>query len=231
MDESTPLLSPELFAFLCDLRQHNERAWFEANRQRYEDHVRRPLLAFIEAFAAPLHRLSPHFRAEARGSGGSLFRIHRDTRFAADKSPYKTNAGVQFRHACGRDAHAPGYYLHLAPDEVFVAAGVWHPEPAVANQIREAIVERSDEWQAILSAPDFAAAGFYLDGSSYQRVPPGYDRDHPLAVDLRRRDFVAVADLSEAEVCRADFLVLFGRRCAAVTPFMRFVTQALGQPF
>jgi hypothetical protein len=96
--------------------------------------------------------------ADARPVGGSMFPIHRDTRFARDKSPYKTNAGAHFRHR-SRDAHAaPGYYLHLAPGQVFFGAGVWHPDPASLLAIRKALVERSADWKRITGARAFKAA-------------------------------------------------------------------------
>ena len=89
---------PELFAFLAELELNNNREWFGANRHRYEEHLLEPALAFIEDFAPRLQKISPHFRADARPSGGSLFRIYRDTRFSKDKSPYKTHVGLHFRH-------------------------------------------------------------------------------------------------------------------------------------
>jgi uncharacterized protein (TIGR02453 family) len=100
--------SPELFSFLAELRANNNRDWFAANKDRYEEDLLEPALAFIAAFAPRLEKISPHFRAEARPSGGSLFRIYRDTRFSKDKSPYKTNVGIHFRHEQAKDAYAPG---------------------------------------------------------------------------------------------------------------------------
>ena len=146
-------IGPELFAFLRELGAHNDRAWFAANRARYDDHVRDPLLCFIADFGPRLAEISPQFVADPRPAGGSLFRIHRDTRFSRDKAPYKTNAGVQFRHAAGRDAHAPGFYLHLEAGEVFAAAGLWHPGPTELGKVRDAIVERSEEWGRLVAAP------------------------------------------------------------------------------
>ncbi|MFH1567665.1 MAG: DUF2461 domain-containing protein [Gemmatimonadota bacterium] len=231
MAEHNPYITPKLFQFLRDLKRHNDRDWFEAHKQRYEDDVRGPLLAFIDDFAEPLYQISPHFRAEARKVGGSLFRIFRDVRFAKDKTPYKTNAGVHFRHENARDAHAPGFYLHLGPEEVFVAAGIWNPEPEVANRIRAAIVEHPDEWKKALQCTAFARGGFYLDGDSYKRPPAGFDRDHPLIADLKRKSFAAVADLTEAEACAAGFVKAFARQCQSTAPFVRFLTEAVGQPF
>ena len=78
-----------------------------------------------------LYEVITHFLAIPKAQGGSLFRIHRDTRFSKDKSPYKTHIGVQFRHDRSKDVHAPGYYFPLEPGGCFVAFGMWHPEPLV----------------------------------------------------------------------------------------------------
>src|SRR5918996_1594329 len=131
---------PELFSFLADLRANNDREWFAANKHRYEEHLLEPAMAFVDAFAPRLRKLSPHFRADSRPSGGSLFRIYRDTRFSKDKSPYKTHLGLHFRHERAKDVHAPGYYLHIGPDEVYAGAGIWHPDTDGATRIRESIV-------------------------------------------------------------------------------------------
>ncbi|MCH7945702.1 MAG: TIGR02453 family protein, partial [Armatimonadetes bacterium] len=117
---ASPRLKPELLKFLSDLKKNNNRQWFQKNKDRYESDVREPLLKFIEAFEPRLHKISPHFIADARKTGGSLFRIYRDTRFSHDKRPYKTHAGVQFRHERAKDVHAPGFYLHIEPKQVFV---------------------------------------------------------------------------------------------------------------
>ena len=145
---------PELFSFLTDLRANNDREWFAANKDRYERDLLEPSLAFIEDFAPRLDKISPHFRADARPSGGSLFRIYRDTRFSKDKSPYKTNLGIHFRHERAKDAHAPGYYLHIGPGEVFAGGGIWHPGTEGATRIREAIVADSERWRRATRAGD-----------------------------------------------------------------------------
>jgi len=147
---------PELFSFLEDLGANNDREWFAANKRRYEEHLLEPALAFIGEFAPRLEKISPHFRADARPSGGSLFRIYRDTRFSKDKSPYKTNVGLHFRHERAKDAHAPGYYLHIGPDEVFGGAGIWHPATDAANRIREAIVADRERWKRATRGGAFA---------------------------------------------------------------------------
>ncbi|HZD04000.1 MAG TPA: TIGR02453 family protein, partial [Longimicrobiales bacterium] len=136
--------SPALFRFLQDLADHNDRDWFDANRHRYEEDVREPALRFILAFGPRLKEISPHFRADPRKQGGSLFRIHRNLRFQPDAPPYKTHTGIQFRHEAGRDAHAPGFYLHLEPGGCFVGVGTWRPDSTTLKVIREAIVADPD---------------------------------------------------------------------------------------
>ncbi|MEM6532458.1 MAG: TIGR02453 family protein, partial [Myxococcota bacterium] len=107
-----PHFSPALFKFLRDLEKNNNREWFQTHKPRFEEHVKAPLLRFIEDIEAPLMKVSKHIVADPSPSGGSMFRIYRDVRFSKDKRPYKTHAAAQFRHATGKDAHAPGYYMH-----------------------------------------------------------------------------------------------------------------------
>ena len=225
-----PFITPKLFAFFRDLKKNNTREWFEANKDRYETEVREPLLAFIDAFAEPLYRISPHFRADARKQGGSLFRIHRDVRFSKDKTPYKTQAGVQFRHESARDAHAPGFYLHLDPGEVFLGGGVWHPDKETLLKIRGAILDHPEAWKKAVGGAAFRRH-FALDGDSYKRVPAGLDPDHPLIEDLMRKDFIALQDSSVTEVCAAGFPKQFAATCKSLSPLMKFLTEAVGLPF
>ena len=89
--------------------------------------MRDALVQFVSDFGDRLREISPHMVADPRLSGGSIFRIYRDVRFSKDKSPYKTNAGMHFRHEVGREVHGPGLYLHLQPGQVFAAAGIWRP--------------------------------------------------------------------------------------------------------
>src|ERR1041385_1103626 len=148
-------MTPEVFAFLRELKKNNNREWFAENKTRYEQRVRGPILQFISDFQPRLARISEHLVADPRPSGGSLFRIHRDTRFSKDKSPYKTHTGIQFRHERAKDVHAPGYYLHLAPDDVFFACGMWRPDGPSLALIRDRIVAKPDAWRAAVGDAAF----------------------------------------------------------------------------
>ncbi len=227
---SAGYFSPATFAFLRDLAENNTREWFRANRSRYEETVREPALRFIVDFAPHLGEVSPHFRADPRTQGGSLFRIYRDIRFARDKRPFKTHTGIQFRHDARNDVHAPGFYLHLEPGACFAAMGIWHPDGKTLKAIRETLVERPDAWRAVISSPTFAER-FSLSGDRLSRAPRGFDPRDSLIEDLKWKDFVAVADLSECQVVAPGFLQAYAVLCHAGAAFMAFLCRALELPF
>jgi len=221
---------PTIFQFLEELADNNNRPWFQENKGRYEREVLKPCLDFIRALAPRLKKISEFFVASDRRVGGSLLRVYRDTRFSKDRSPYKTNAGIQFRHEFGRDIHAPGFYVHIAPRECFLALGLWRPDPASLNRIRQAIVQRPDRWQQARGDRKFRRR-FVLEGDSLKRPPRGFPADHPHAEDLKRTDFIGLEDLSEQDVLNEKFLDRASASFAAGRPFMRFLCNALKVPF
>jgi len=219
---STRSFGPELFRFLVDLKANNDRDWFNANKDRYEEHVRGPTLDFVADFAPHLEQISPHFVADPRPSGGSLFRIHRDTRFSKDKSPYKPYVGVQFRHERAKDTHTPGFYLHLQPRAVFVGVGIWHPDTPTLSRIREAILDDPKAWGRATGNRSLRLAG-----DSLKRAPAGFDPEHPLIEDLRRKDYIATVELTQKEVCSRGFVERFAGTCEEGAPLVRFLCGAL----
>ena len=218
---------PALFEFLAELRLNNNREWFQANKGRYESYVQGPLMQFVADFAEPLHDIAPHLVADPRPSGGSVFRIYRDVRFSKDKSPYKTQAAVHFRHEVGKEVHGPGFYMHLSPGDVFAGAGMWHPDSKTLGKVRDSIVARSTQWKQLLSGMDFKAQ-HKLEGDSLSRPPKGYDPDHPLIEDLKRKDFLVSKSFSEENACSAGFIDQFAETCRTTSPLMKFLTTAVG---
>jgi len=216
---------PELFAFLRDLSENNDREWFNANKHRYENDLLEPALAFIEDFGLRLPAISPHLVADARRQGGSLFRIYRDTRFAKDKSPYKTQAGIYFRHERSKEAHSPGLYLHLEPRNVFAGGGIWHADPKTAHAVRTAIAKDPDGWAEAKHGIELA------QGEALKRVPTAFDKGHRHADDLRRRDFAAIRRFTQKEATTAGFLDRYEEACRSFTPLMRFLCRAVGAPY
>jgi uncharacterized protein (TIGR02453 family) len=224
------MFTDSTFRFLDELAANNNKTWFEANKKNYELLVREPALDFIEEMAPVLATFAPSFRVEARKMGGSLMRVYRDTRFSRDKTPYKTNIGIQFRHQLGKDIHAPGFYVHIASDECFFAVGCWHPEPDALSRIRNLIAEKPEQWLAARDDKKFLAQ-WNLWGDSLARPPRGYDANHPLITDIKRKDYIAMSPLSIAEVAGKGLVKLSGKRFAATVPFMKFLCAALGVAF
>ena len=217
-----PSFSPELFAFLRELSANNQREWFQANKTRYEEVVKEPALAFVEDMGYLLPEVAPHLVAD----GKSLFRIYRDTRFAKDKSPYKTHVGIYFRHERAAEADTAGLYLHLEPRHVFLGAGIWHPPSAALKRLRDAIVARPDEWRAAREAGE--PAWHLGEGESLKRPPAGYAGDHPLIDDLKRKSFAIVSPLTQKDATGRGFLEECTERARAAQLFMTFVCEALG---
>jgi uncharacterized protein (TIGR02453 family) len=214
--------TPDSFAFLRELRDNNNRDWFLAHKPQYERHVRDPALRFISDFGPRLARIAPRLVADARPSGGSMFRIYRDTRFSRDKSPYKTHVGIHFFHESAKAAASvPGFYLHLSPDQCFAAGGIWHPDPLALRRMREAIAGGSPEWKAIKRSK------LPIEGGSLKRPPKGYPADHPFIDDLKLTDFVTSVAVTEKELCSPRFLSDFADHCRKMVPLMKFVTHAL----
>ena len=215
----------ELFAFLAELRRHNNREWFNENKDRYLAEVRDPMLALVASLAPGLARISRHIAVDPRPSGGSLMRIYRDTRFSRDKTPYKTNVGIHFGLKAPRDFEAPGYYLHLEPGSVFMGAGLWHPGADALRAIRDAIVRDPRGWRQA------RRAGLSHDEATLKRPPRGFDPDHPLVEDLKRLSFTTGVEFSERQACAPDFPARFVTACRRATPLMRFLAKALGVAF
>jgi uncharacterized protein (TIGR02453 family) len=220
------MFSPATLNFLDALSGNNNRRWFEDNKSEYESLVRQPALEFITSMAPHLAKFAPNFRAEAKKIGGSLMRIQRDTRFSRNKEPYKTNIGIQFRHALGKDVHAPGFYLHIAPDECFVGVGCWHPEADALEQIRQRIAEYPELWFAAKDDRKFVKH-YTLEGDSLTRPPKGYAANHPAIEDLKRKDFIGLSPLTKDEIAGTGLVKIASSRFAAAVPLMKFLCDSM----
>jgi len=218
----------DFFPFLEDLREHNNRDWFQENKERYERAVRDPCLSFIADLAPRLRRLSQHFFADPSPVGGSMMRIYRDIRFSKDKSPYKTAIGLHFRHTKGEES-APAFYVHLEPKSSSAGGGVWRPPAPALKRIRDAIAAKPAAWERA-KAGEFRA-GCGMAGASLKRPPPGYDPDHRFIEDIKRKDFAATLALSNKDVTSAGVMDTMLGAFATIGPLMRFLTEAVGLPY
>ena len=215
-----------LFDFLRELKANNEKEWFDSNKDRYDAAVRDPLLAFIAAFRPRLFDISPYLIADPKPTGGSMFRIYRDTRFSKNKEPYKTVASAFFSHQTG-GKQGPGIYLHLEPENCFAGVGHWRPDRVARSRVTNAISAKPDAWREATSGKEFRKL-FKMEGDSLVKMPRQYAPQHPFAEDLKRKDFIVIWYFSERQACAVDFIDRFDNIARVATPYLEFIIKAAG---
>ncbi len=212
--------SREAVQFLTDLASNNDRAWFQPRKDAYERLLKEPLEELIAELADRFAARGIPLEADPRRSP---FRIYRDVRFSKDKSPYKTNLGASFPLV---GASGIGGYFHLAPGEIFVGGGMWHPEPPLLAFFRTRVAADPTTIRALMAEPAFAGT-FTLGGDQLKRVPAGYSPDHPAADLLRHKDVVFSRRLSDDEAFSSQLPDLIASSLAAAVPLMTYLA---GQP-
>ena len=225
--------TPAVFTFLKELEQNNNKPWWEENKDRYIRLIREPAKEFIADFGQRLQGISDHFVADTRTNGGSLMRPYRDVRVSKDKTPYKTNVGIQFRHEMGKDVHAPGFYVHIERGACFAGVGLWTPETKVAHQIRDAIYEDPDGWKKASRYKSFTNV-WSLDAEQedrLKRVPKQYDADFPYADDLRMKSFIAGHRFTQKAVTSPEFDAELAKAFKAGSNLNAFLCTAIGLPY
>ena len=220
----------DTFRFLEELQENNNRPWFAANKERYESSLLQPALQLIRCLERPLHKAAPLLKVEAKKVGGSLMRIYKDTRFSKDKTPYKTNIGIHFRHQAGKDVHAPGVYLHIANDECFLGVGIWRPPTEALKAIRDFISHNSTAWRKIAKNKKFSA-NFGLYDDRLKSVPRGFDKEDPMIDDLRLKSFIGMAPLTRDQLQSTDIVATITNLVKSGKPLMLALGEALGQPY
>ena len=218
------------YRFLRALARNNSREWFHEHKAEYEAQLRGPFTRLISDLQPDLLAISDHYRADPRGVGGSLFRIHRDTRFSNDKTPYKTWSGARFFHARSKQVESPSFYLHVQPGKCFIGAGLWHPQTETQRRIRQFILDNPGSWKLAVHSADFQRR-FYMDGASLARPPRGFPADHELIADFRRKDFVAMAALDDEVVMGPRLRQAVARQMLELSPLVDYLCAALDLEF
>ncbi len=226
----TTYFTPASFKFLNDLARNNSRDWFLANKTRFEEQLRTPFLTLLGDLQAPLAKISPHYRADTRSQGGSLFRQHRDTRFAHDKTPYKTWAGARLFHERSKGIEAPVFYLHIQPGGCFAGGGLWHPQPDALKKVRDFLADNPAAWKKATQGKAFRER-LTQGGDALTRPPRGFDPTHELIDDIKRKDFVASATFDEKLATSAEFKPYLVDTCKRVAPMVDYLCAALDLEF
>ena len=219
------------FKFLRGLARHNEREWFQAHKAEYDEHVRGPFQRLLTDLQPVLAGVSEHYRSEPKTVGGSLFRIQRDTRFANDKTPYKTWQGARLFHERGRQVEAPSFYLHLQPGNCFIASGLWHPEPDSLRRIRHFILDNPGSWKAAAHEPKFRRRFDLDEDEMLVRMPRGFPDDFEFAHDLRRKNFVALRAIGDEAMTGPRLLKTLETDLSGLAPFTDYLCAALDLEF
>jgi uncharacterized protein (TIGR02453 family) len=217
--------SKATFTFLRGLAENNEKAWFDSHRDDYECHVREPFVEALEVCADA----TVGGPWELHGGRQTMFRINRDVRFAKDKSPYKTSVGGLLTPTGDKRENAGVAYLHLADGGGFVACGYHQLAPARLAPIRDQIIERSDEFTAVLAR--LAARGRALsDDDSLRTMPRGYSEyaDHEHAEHLRLRSFMLSQNVTQKDWISGDVADKVVALVADSAELVAFVARASG---
>jgi uncharacterized protein (TIGR02453 family) len=226
-----PSFRPQSLQFLRGLARHNQKAWFENHRATYEGEVLGPLRELVEEMDVQFARFAPEIIGHPKRS---IFRIYRDVRFSADKSPYKTHAAAWFYHrdaskSVGSGGGGAGFYFHLEPGASFVGGGIWMPPRESLTRIRDAIVDGHPSFERIVTARPFTRRfGTLSDEAMLKRLPRGFTEETPGARWLRYQSFTVGRALADDEVLRPDLPKVLVREYTTMLPLVRWLNGALG---
>ncbi len=221
---SAPRFTIETLTFLRSLRRHNEREWFRNHRDAYEAHVRGPMVDVIDRLATDLTQFAPQLIATPKMS---MYRIYRDTRFSADKSPYKTHVSAVFPHRALTKHGGAGLYFHVATDHVLVGAGIYAPEAPQLYQLRKHVASNTTRFRTIVESPRFRRSFGHVSGQRLKQVPRGFDADHPAAEYLKLRQFLAGTERPAEFATRPRFYGSLRRLFEQLAPFVMFLNEPL----
>ena len=227
------LFTSDSLAFFRGLARHNRKPWFEAHRSDWERHVKGPMADLVEEMDLRLAGFAPEIVGDPKRS---VFRLYRDVRFSADKSPYKTHAACWFFHGegsskVGREAHGggAGFYFHLEPGKSLVGGGCWMPPRPALQKFRKAIADDPRGFESVVRAKTVRTRfGGLEEEGMLKRVPRGFANDHPAAQWLRFQSFTVGRSLTDAQVTGARLTTTLVADFAAMLPLVRWLNGVLG---
>ena len=210
-------LNPAIFRYFKQLAKNNNREWFEQHKPEFK-----ALETEVKLFGESLKdQLNQHDSIDRF----KVFRIYRDVRFSTDKTPYKTHFGLTWHRT--KPEFRGGYYLHLKPNDIFLACGFWDPAPADLKRIRQEIDQDGDEYRNLINAPNFKNTWGALQGTAVKTAPKGYAKDHPNIDLLRFKQHIFMIRYTEKEVAAADFMDRLDAALQAVRPFVDYMSAVL----
>jgi uncharacterized protein (TIGR02453 family) len=215
---------PEMVQFFRSLKRNNRREWFQPRKHLFEQHVKAPMLELIAAINAEMEKFAPEYVTEPKNA---IFRIYRDTRFSADKTPYKTHVAASFSRRGGERLGTGGFYFSLSPEAIEVSAGIWHPEREVMLTVRNHIAETHEELSRILADKKSRKLAGELKGDALSRSPKGFDPAHPAAGFIKMKDWVLDVSLDASLATTPVLYREIVERFRAMTPLVGYLNRPL----
>ena len=214
-------ISPSNFQFLADLKENNNREWFNVNKERYQE-AHENSIAFADDV---LNQMTQHDQIVQQTGKKCLFRIYRDVRFSKNKLPYKTHWGIGMKRATVW--LRGGYYYHIEPQGSFVAGGFWGPNSEDLLRIRQELAVDATPLRTIIQSSEFQANFGELIGDKVKTAPRGFPKDHPNIDLLRHKQFMVKRDFSDEEVLANDFQDKVVNTFLAMRPYFDYMSEVL----
>ena len=224
MPPAAAVFSAQTLKFLRALKRNNRREWFQPRKEQFDAEVRAPMLAIVERLADDLRSIAPEIVVDPKTA---MYRIYRDTRFSENKTPYKTHVAAVFPWRGLAKHEGAGLYFHVSPDDVWMGGGMYSPQTAQLQAVREHIAGNVRRMRAIVESPGFRRHVGELEGERLQRVPRGFPKDHAGAEYLKYRQFLAGRELPPAMACSPKFYSTLITVFRQVAPLARFLNEPL----
>jgi uncharacterized protein (TIGR02453 family) len=219
-----PYFNQKALDFLRQLKRNNRREWFEARREIYERELKAPMLALIEKITEGMTEYAP---AHVRPAQKSMLRIYRDTRFSADKTPYKTHLAAWWARSGAEKTSGSGYYCHVSPTELVIAAGVFMPPKEQLLAIRQHLLEQHEEFKRLIEAKKLRTKMTLHDTAALTRPPKGFPADHPAIEWIKGRQWGVIATLPADPALQPRLAETIGGYFRLSQPLVDFLNEPL----
>lgn len=218
-----PYFRPEALTFLRNLARHNDRAWFTPRKPTFEAELKEPMLAAIRKITEAMLDFAPN---HVRPAEKCMFRIYRDTRFSNDKRPYKTHVAAWWTHQGLGKTSGAGYYFHISPKELIIAAGSYMPEKEQLAAIRHWLLDNHEDFRKLLQNSKVRKTFEEFEGNSLTRPPKGFPKDHPALDLIQCRQWGLAATLPPTEALKPSLAATIIRHFRIAAP----IVDALNTP-
>jgi len=218
------MLKSSTLNFLKQLKKHNNRPWFDENKEKYLE-AREDFNAFVEQVLLAYGKVEPAIGLLS--AKDCVFRIYRDIRFSKDKTPYKTHFSAGINKG-GKKVHFPGYHLHIEPGNSYLGGGIWRPDRELLHKIRQEIDYNLDDLLAIIQKPSFRKTyGTFSTENKLIRPPRGYEADNPAIDYLKLKSFTVCCKIPDEELLSADLVKIIVKKFKQAKPLIDFFELAM----